>query len=148
MLLLSMIIICCKAENSKIDGIYYYTKSNEDQLICSTINYIELKDGYYYPSMNFFGNSLGSTLRFPFTVEEDKIVVSNPDGGELILDIVDENTIRFMECLLKKETEVKEDNSLVEKKEATLKTKDVSSHNSLIINKTDSFPIYTYCKSP
>lgn len=93
-------LLSCKSESS-LDGIYEYvsSKGNNGNLYesgCSIVGYIELKDGYYYYGVT------KSSQRFPFKVENDKIIIDNPDGGQLIIDIIDENTIGLMGCLFRK----------------------------------------------
>lgn len=93
-------LLSCKSESS-LDGIYEYvsSKGNNGNLYesgCSIVGYIELKDGYYYNGIT------KSTTRFPFKVENDKIFIDNSDGGQLIIDIINENTIGFMGCLFQK----------------------------------------------
>lgn len=95
-----IIAFSCKEEKS-FDGIYEYipTKENNNNIYksaCSGVGYIELKDGYYYNGIT------KSVMRFPYKVENDKIVINNADGGQLILDIIDENTIGFMGCLFRR----------------------------------------------
>lgn len=93
-------LLSCKSESS-LDGIYEYvsSKGNNGNLYesgCSIVGYIELKDGYYYNGVT------KSSQRFPFKVENDKIIIDNPDGGQLIIDLIDENTIGLMGCLFRK----------------------------------------------
>lgn len=94
------ILLSCK-EKKSLDGIYEYVPNKENsigdfEIACSGVGYIELKDGYYYNGIT------KSTMRFPFKVENDKIVIDNSDGGQLIIDVIDENTIGFMGCLFRK----------------------------------------------
>ena len=103
-------LLSCKSESS-LDGIYEYVSNKENngnlyESGCSIAGYIELKDGYYYNGVT------KSSQRFPFKVENDKIIIDNPDGGQLIIDIIDKNTIELMGCLFRKkenETQPTED---------------------------------------
>lgn len=93
-------LLSCK-EKKSLDGIYEYVPNKENsngafEIACSGVGYIELKDGYYYNGIT------KSTMRFPFKVENDKIVIDNSDGGQLIIDVVDKNTLGFMGCLFRK----------------------------------------------
>lgn len=93
-------LFSCK-DSKSLDGIYEYVQNKENnnnnyESGCSIVGFLELKDGYYYNGIT------KSTLRFPFKVENDKILIDNPDGGQLIIDIIDENTIGFMGCLFRK----------------------------------------------
>lgn len=134
------ILLSCKRENS-LNGIYEYiqSKENENSLYetgCSVVGYIELKDGYYYNGLT------GSSQRFPFNIENDKIIVDNPVGGQLIIDIVDNNTIGLMGCLFRKRNESK----IIGEKDSNVEESVNKEMKSNIINNIEDFPIYNYQK--
>lgn len=99
-ILLICMISFISCTNKSMDGIYSYKESkSEDPILgfgkgigCSMVGKIELKDGYCY--LNF----LGTENRVKFNIEEDKIILNAVNGNEIVLKILDSNTINFNGC--------------------------------------------------
>ena len=97
-----MLISCNK---TNVEGIYYYVEPNKSKdsnlytearsAACSMAGYIKLDDGYYYNGIT------GDNMRFKYEVLDGKVVIES-QGFQLILKIIDENTIEYAGCMFKK----------------------------------------------
>lgn len=97
-----MMIGCNKTD---VEGSYYYVEPNKNEetdvyasFACSLVGVIKLDNGYYYNGIT------GEYMRLKYEVVDDNVIVDN-EGFQLVLKIIDKNTIEYEGCLFKKEQE-------------------------------------------
>lgn len=129
-----LLMISCNKTNVDVEGIYYYVEPNESNdthiytsLGCSFVGAIKLDDGYYYNGIT------GDNMRFKYEVVDDKIIIEN-QGYQLVLNIIDAETIEFSGCLFRK----KKDRPVKNEKEKEIKTTTKNKTQNFVLSK-DSF---------
>lgn len=133
-----LLMISCNKTNVDVEGIYYYVEPNESNdtniytsLGCSFVGAIKLDDGYYYNGIT------GDNMRFKYEVVDDKIIIEN-QGYQLVLNIIDAETIEFSGCLFRK----KKDRPVKNEKEIKTTTKNKTQNFVLSKDSFDTEPAY------
>lgn len=133
-----LLVISCNKLKENVEGVYYYVESNDNNAAsiyssigCSMVGAIKLEDGYYYNELT------GKNMRLKYEVVDDKIIVDN-QGYQLVLNIIDEETIKFSDCLFRKEN----DKPVNKEKEIKTSTKNTTQTLTLSKDSFDTEPAY------